>query len=184
MKLCVACGAELPKPANRSTAYWASRKFCSATCQKSNVARDALFASKVERRGADDCWPWLGATDKNGYGTFGWQGVRHRAHRWALSLSGVPVDPGLLVLHNCDNPRCVNPAHLRQGTAKDNSEDMVARNRQCVRRGSRNTMAKLTEADVLDIRASPVGATELAKAYGVTHGAIILIRNRERWSHV
>lgn len=89
------------------------------------------FWSKVDKKSDNECWNWKGKTKKG----YGWFTVHTRdkvrefiASRVALYLSGVDVKD-LFVLHSCDNPPCCNPNHLRTGTAKDNSRDMVERGR-------------------------------------------------------
>lgn len=83
------------------------------------------FWARTERRGPDDCWLWTGSRTKNGYGQFGgW-----RATHISLELNGQPRPSELLALHSCDNPQCVNPAHLRWGTFVDNARDMYQRGR-------------------------------------------------------
>lgn len=90
------------------------------------------FWSKVNK--TDTCWIWVGArkSGKFNYGKIGAGGAKNgwrRAHIVAWELTRGLVPHGLYVLHNCDNPPCVNPHHLRLGTLKDNSRDMVERNR-------------------------------------------------------
>lgn len=81
---------------------------------------------------ADDsrCWNWLGSTDDNGYANVKIRGKSKGAHRisweWA---NGRPPQEGMDILHSCDNRKCVNPNHLREGTAFDNVMDMVMRGR-------------------------------------------------------
>lgn len=75
------------------------------------------------------CWLWDSNLTAAGYG---YVCVKRRsilAHRIALMLSGVPVGPKDLVLHSCDSPSCVNPDHLRTGTHKENTKDMMDRGR-------------------------------------------------------
>lgn len=82
------------------------------------------FWAKVDRSG--DCWIWTGSRCSDGYGTFFVAGRIVGAHRFSLELAGVTLGR-LHALHRCDNPPCVNPAHLYAGTQRDNSRDMVAR---------------------------------------------------------
>lgn len=96
----------------------------------------------VRRDGPDACWEWTAATGK-GYGKF--STIRPRtvqAHRFAYELLVAPAG-ALMVLHGCDNRRCVNPAHLRLGTAADNSRDMVSRGR--AQRGDMNSSRRRSD---------------------------------------
>ncbi|MFD8144760.1 HNH endonuclease [Streptomyces sp. NPDC059708] len=146
------------------------------------------FWAKVDRNGPGDCWLWTAATNEHGYGVMRPTGQRSgptvKAHRVSLTLSGVDVE-GFVVLHACDNPPCVNPAHLSVGTKADNSADMVSRDRHA--RGSRSGTSKLTEQQVLEIRAR-CAAGELHRAlaveYGVSRVAITNIVTRKTWRHV
>ena len=76
------------------------------------------------------CWEWQAATLKKGYGTVTVQRKSFLAHRFSWFLHhGTHPDPNLFVIHSCDNRKCVNPSHLREGTHLDNMRDMVLRNR-------------------------------------------------------
>jgi len=106
------------------------------------------------------------------------------------------VPKGMVVRHTCHNRRCVNLAHLKVGTYKENSQDMVRSGRSLLGRklghnaatsGSRNRSAKLTEAEVLTIRQRLIDGergTTLAKEYGVTTSVISCIKNRTTWKHI
>lgn len=92
---------------------------------------------------------------------------------------------GLQVLHLCDNRQCVNPDHLRLGTHEQNMQDMVDKKRVAINAGSKGSNAKLTEADVLAIRADRrMTEKELAVKYGVQRSAISKILLRTRWKHI
>lgn len=91
---------------------------------------EALFWAKVERpRGSEPCWVWVGGTYRNGYGQATWQSGKISAHRlsWILHRGQIPV--GMFVCHHCDNPPCVNPAHLFLGDAETNGRDMADKGR-------------------------------------------------------
>lgn len=88
---------------------------------------------KVDRRADNECWPWTASRDGDGYGRFQVPtatGQRHtRAHRWIFEQIHGPVPDGMVIMHVCDHPWCVNPNHLRLGTPLDNNDDKVAKGR-------------------------------------------------------
>jgi hypothetical protein len=104
-------------------------------CRARYIARPRRRAALIDRighridrsGGPDACWPWTGPLNPRGYGqTFvrmGDRNVRVGAHRAAYIAEYGDVPDGLFVLHNCDNPPCCNPAHLRTGTHRDNMAD-------------------------------------------------------------
>jgi len=129
-----------------------------------------------------DCLEWTGGCFATGYGTTVAYGKQWRTHRLALELEGIDTT-GHFVLHSCDNPLCCNPDHLRLGTPQDNMADKVSRGRQA--RGNHNGMAKLTEQDILDIRAiTGMYQKDIAKRYGVSQSVISSIINRKNWHHI
>lgn len=95
---------------------------------------EELFWSKVDIRSENECWPWLGCKDKDGYGQLRWADKYERqnvkAHRVAWELKKGPIPEGLGVLHNCDSPDCINyEKHMFLGTQADNQRDMSAKGR-------------------------------------------------------
>lgn len=113
------------------------------------------FWAKVDM--GPNCWNWTASTAGRGYGQF-WVKSRKRlcyAHRFSWELHNLKwVPEGMLIRHDCDNPLCVNPSHLRLGTAKDNYRDMVSRGRRRLRpcKGECHGRARLTRKDVEEIR--------------------------------
>ena len=83
----------------------------------------------------EKCWLWTGSKNTDGYGNAWVDGVCQKAHRVAYRLANGPIRAGGYVLHSCDTPSCVNPAHLWVGTQADNNRDCAAKGRQRGPRG-------------------------------------------------
>jgi len=83
------------------------------------------FMAHVNQLGPNECWLWLAYKDNRGRGYFTRAGKTGYAAQAAYDLFVGPRQPGLEVCHNCNNPSCVNPKHLRLDTHKSNMEDMV-----------------------------------------------------------
>lgn len=144
----------------------------------------ARFLAKFERRGANECWPWTGSLREFGYGQMCIKGSLITSHRLAYFFeTGQPLRSSVVIRHACDNPRCVNPRHLLPGTNLDNIRDRVERGRS---RGGfgENNKAKLREAQVREIKASPDSPADLAKRYNVSRATIYAIKTGFRWKHV
>lgn len=146
------------------------------------------FWEKVDKRGPDECWPWLGAINGNGYGTT-WDQDKRRiinASHVALLTLGIVVPPGMCALHSCDNPPCVNPSHLHVGTKGENNKEKAlrGRSRSVPRDGANNPSAKLTAEDVVIIRSMRASGSllkEIATKFGVTSTNICYIVNGKKW---
>lgn len=144
-------------------------------------AVEELFWDKVVK--GKDCWEWTGCIHPKGYGLFRTKQLnQYRAHRAAWVLARGEIPAGIWVLHRCDNRRCVNPNHLFLGTAKDNSSDMVKKGRSAY--GERHGYSKLTEKAVRQIRRDKRGASEIARAHGVSRSLIFKIKARAIWTHI
>jgi hypothetical protein len=137
-----------------------------------------------------DCWPWLGTRLLNPggeYGRFYFNGDEVRAHIFIYEFVNGTLDAGLVVRHICDNPPCVNPAHLLSGTHLDNVMDKFERERGANRKGERHPLARLTDEKVRRIRVlakSGIRYRDIAESYGMSRQQIEKIVNRRNWGHV
>lgn len=141
------------------------------------IDEDAMrrYWIRVALPDADGCMLWLGAIDNNGYGKVRIAGDSRKAHRVSLLLSVGKNPPGRdQAAHSCRNRHCVAPLHLRWASHLENSADMERDGTR--RRGANSPAAKLTEAQVRDVRrryaTGLVLQRELAEEHGMTHSAI------------
>ena len=184
---CRICGvkpvAKQGKKRKDGTEYYSRR------CYSCRGRRTPLERFEEKYKVAENgCWEWTAQLDNKGYGRFGIATSKSLlAHRWAYDHFVGPIPEGFFVCHKCDNPVCVNPEHLFVGTAQDNSDDMVSKNRNWMSVGEKNHNAVLTENDVIAMRAlhsEGVSMTRLAKQFSVSRGTAQNVINRKTWKHV
>lgn len=131
------------------------------------------------------CWIWIGTERGWGYGGIQVNHVNIFAHRYSYLIHKGEIPVGMFVCHKCDVRFCVNPDHLFLGTRDDNMRDMVEKNRQS--KGSRHTISKITEQDVLrirEMREHGMKLSEIAKTFGISFQSVHLIAARKQWRHV
>lgn len=143
------------------------------------------FWSKVNKWGQGACWPWIGATNKQGYGYFKALGFA-RAHRFSWFLSNGAIPAGKLVLHRCDNPACVNPSHLFLGSHLDNSADKLAkgRGRWNPAKGEACGASKLSSVQVAEIRSVNGTNASIGLRFNISRRAVSDIKNGKTWAHL
>ena len=125
------------------------------------------------------CWEWSKSRHEFGYGVVSVGGEYTGAHRAAYIAWVGPIPKGLLIRHSCDNPPCINPAHLVPGTPKDNMGDAKDRGRNVS--GETHGRAKITWEDVDDIRNSKDTGIVLAERYGLSPAAVYHIWSGRNW---
>lgn len=150
------------------------------------------FWMKVEK--TEGCWIWRALRSDSNYGRFMVSRSPQKlvqAHRLAWELTIGPIPDGLWVLHRCDNPPCVNPAHLFLGTRMDNIRDMHAKGRasggSVPRPGEMSPNAKITTEQALEIKRrhrAGEGVTRVAAAFGISRSQVSRIATGKRWAHL
>lgn len=133
------------------------------------------------------CLEWTGALRASGHGQMRIRGTRkpQQSHRFAFATFGHKPIGDLCVLHKCDNPRCVEIAHLFLGTQLDNVADMMRKRRQAI--GEHHSQAKLTDAKVREIRerrALGQSNKDIAKAVGASPSNVSRVASGDTWKHV
>lgn len=145
-----------------------------------------FFNTVVVPYEGDDCLTWPFTTLRDGYGQIHYEGKVRRVSRVACYVvHGPPESPDMAAAHLCGNGHkgCCNPRHLAWKTPKENSADRIRHG--TLARGEECTHAKLTESNVLAIRAaSGVSSARLARQFGVSDKAVRNVRSGATWGHV
>ncbi len=134
----------------------------------------------------NECWNWEGTKNKAGYG---YTKTQKLVHRVMCEMVTPHFDKSLCVLHKCDNPSCVRPSHLYQGTHKDNARDrqVRGRNRGAFQPCHLHRNARFTEKQVAQIRkqlALGKTITQIAKSMGCKVSTIFHIQHGKTWRHL
>ena len=147
------------------------------------------FWRYVDKKAPDECWEWLKGKTTCGYGKSIIRNEIIGSHRisW-MAYNNREIPNGMCICHHCDNPPCVNPAHLFLGSSKDNVQDMLRKGRGQDTVGQNNPQAKLNETQVRLIRywwsLGNMKCVRMARYFGVDPQTIYNVINRYTWSHV
>lgn len=199
MLRCETCGREYPTiPAEAAR----GRRFCSNRCRGVWIATrktdEQRFWEKVDKAGpmpphAPDlgpCWLWTGHRMVTGYGAIGKRKPGGGftwvyAHRRSWEMANGPIPDRKHILHACDTPPCVNPAHLSLGTQAENTADAAEKGR--MRQGDRHPVARLRARYIPEIEAmhkAGLSYARIAAVYGVTHQTIGDVLLGRSWKSV
>jgi len=189
-KQCLRCKQELSisefsKNRSRIDGYNAYCRVCMAQKARDYKERPFVLNAKYVRdfmqnvRVADSgCWEWTASTLPSGYGRFKFHDELY-AHRFSFYIFKGDLCEGMEICHTCDNPKCVNPAHLWQGSKTENMQDAATK-------GRTNTV-KLTPDDVRRIRSMrnlKYSIADIAKHFGITTTIVYDIINRRTWDYI
>lgn len=154
--------------------------------------RGARHAPPEERfwrfvKKSDGCWIWTGHKDKDGYGTLTIKKENGghtpiRAHRFSMMLHSKTLDDGVLALHRCNNPSCVNPDHLYAGDQIQNMQDRIAYRGDW--KGEKHFNAKITEETAEKVLLFDGPAYKAAEMYGISASQARNIKTGKQWRHV
>lgn len=172
------------------------------------------FWNMVNVRGDDDCWEWTAYKNKDGYGRITIEkGVKMLSHRFSWEkANNQKIPDGLIVMHSCDNPPCVNPNHLSVGSCGDNNKDKMRKGRcskisgsdhplwgkplpaetrqklSDAKLGEKHNLSKTNDSEVREIRrlykTGRYTQKELGKMFGLSRPNISSIVLRKTWTHV
>lgn len=127
---------------------------------------------KVDENGCHICISHY--TRNDGYISVKIKGKNVRVHRLVYESNYGAIESGLVVMHKCDNPSCINPSHMELGTHKENMEDKTRKNR------TPKNQVRLNQEQKLELCLSNLTEDELCKKYGVSYRTVRNIKKRYR----
>lgn len=148
---------------------------------------ESRIAARIEVASPDDCWEWIGARTKYGYGRVGIGRSRTEyAHRLSFMLAyDEDIPAGMHIMHKCDNPPCCNPSHLTIGTASDNAQDRENKGRRPY-----PPSVGTHHPEIIELYESGMTCKEIGKIFDVSAPTVWTwlrkygVQMRSRWGHV
>lgn len=155
-----------------------SQSYCSIKCRFDSNKKDKI----------NDCLIWIDNANYNWYPKISFNNERYYAHRLSCEFAHGPAPSSKhFACHSCDNPKCINPDHLRWGLPQENVNDMMERKRHKTKNGSGETAsrAKFTNEQVKYIREFEIGTHEtIGKKYGVSRSCIKKIKTYRTYKDI
>jgi hypothetical protein len=150
------------------------------------------FWKRVEKgEGSNACWLWTGYRNEDGYGIIRINNKLMRTHRLSFLIAHGYLTPDLEVCHNCpgkDNPSCINPAHLFEGTTKENIQDAERKGTRDHHIGVENGRAIINEEIVREMRRlreiEGLSCAEITKRFDLSYSGVVAVLRYESWKHV
>lgn len=157
-----------------------------------SASNEPRFWKGVIKGSITDCWIWNGSRDRDGYGKFSYGTIPIPAHRFSMMLVlNRELSFDEKVLHDCDNPPCVNPMHLFIGTPLDNTHDMISKGRfgkETGVKGEGHYRAKITAEQALEIRSlyqtKAMKTGDIAAMFGISGWMVRHIGIGLGWKHI
>jgi hypothetical protein len=149
--------------------------------KKERKTPEERFWGKVDKGGDGECWEWLGGYNTHEYGGITVDGKQIGSHVFSYVLHKGAVPDGMVVMHTCDNPHCVNPKHLQAGTWKDNMQDKTEKGRSNYK-GISFRLSNEAKSEIIALYATgKYRRTDLAARFSVTQSTIgnVLRASRE-----
>jgi hypothetical protein len=128
------------------------------------------YSKEVDHRYETPCWEWQRSRDPRGYGLICFDGKQIYTHRLAYRAWIGEIPEGMGVLHKCDNPKCFRPDHLFTGTNFQNVQDRQTKGRTNNPHGENHGLAKLTQAEVDEMRATYDNKQTTIRRFATMHG--------------
>jgi predicted XRE-type DNA-binding protein len=125
------------------------------------------------------CWLWLRAANTQEYGNLHLDGSYALAHRALYELTFGQIPEGMVVMHKCDTPCCVNPDHLMVSTQKENQRDMAKKGRSM--RGRECPTAKITAEQASWIKTTDLPQKQMAEMLGISKQSVCDIKHGRTW---
>lgn len=177
-------GQSAAKPSDIISEGSTTRALCSYSQAAGNAGSDMKRFWDKTIKIENGCIEWTSCKNQWGYGVFALSSKEKYvlAHRVAWFLSNRIIPDGMILMHSCDNPACVNIEHLQLGTQAENIADKVRKNRQA--KGSKHGNSKLTEKLVETIKSSSYSQRKLAKQFNVSQATIHMVKSGKYWKHV